>query len=252
MTDPRAYERLGVGYAQVRGEEPRIADAIWNALGDARTVLNVGAGTGSYEPCDREVLAVEPSAEMRRQRAPGAAPAVDGRAEALPFDDGAFDATMAVLSDHHWEDRPGGLRELRRVARGPAVVFSFDESFFRPSWIVRDYFPGFARLASAVFSVQDIQAALGGIIETHVVPIPHDCRDGFLHAYWRRPEAYLRPEVRAGISLFHLLAPKEVDAGVAQLRADLEDGTWARRHADLLERDELDLGYRLFVSAPAP
>ncbi|MBJ7328944.1 MAG: class I SAM-dependent methyltransferase [Solirubrobacteraceae bacterium] len=252
MNDLHAYQRLGVGYSTVRGEDPRIAQRIWAALGDAQTVVNVGAGTGSYEPRDREVTAVEPSAEMRAQRARDAAPVIDGRAEALPFGDDTFDAAMAVLSDHHWEDRAAGLRELRRVARGPVAVFTFDQSFFAPSWIVGEYFPAWLDLPVARFTPTDIAAALGGVVDTQVVPIPHDCRDGFLHAYWRRPEAYLRPEVRAGISLFHLIPPEDVERGVAKLRADLEDGTWARRHSDLIELNELDLGYRLIVSAPAP
>jgi SAM-dependent methyltransferase len=227
-----------------RGEDPRIAAAIRAALGDARTVLNVGAGAGAYEPHDRAVLAVEPSAVMREQRPPGAAPCVDARAEALPFPDGAFDAAMAVLSDHHWADRTAGLRELRRVGRR-AVVFQWDPAFGDAFWLARDYLPSFARGLEGSFAA--VRSALGATREA-VVPIPHDCRDGFLMAYWRRPEAYLDPVVRANISVFALLPPAEVDAMVESLRADLESGAWTERNAALLDLDELDLGYRLVIA----
>jgi SAM-dependent methyltransferase len=238
------YDRIGRSYVATRGEDPRIAAAIHAALGDARTVLNVGAGAGAYEPRDREVTAVEPSAVMRAQRPPDAAPCVDARAEALPFADGAFDAAMAVLSDHHWSDRLAGLRELRRVGRR-AVVFQWDPAFVDAFWLTREYLPSFARGLEATFEAA--RAALGTTRE-EVVPIPHDCRDGFLMAYWRRPEAYLDPTVRANISVFSLLPPAEVEAMVAALRADLASGAWERRHTDLLGRDELDLGYRLLIA----
>jgi SAM-dependent methyltransferase len=238
------YDRIGRSYAATREEDPRIAAAIHAALGDARTVLNVGAGAGAYEPRDREVTAVEPSAVMRAQRPPDAAPCVDARAEALPFPDGAFDATMAVLSDHHWSDRLAGLRELRRVGRR-AVVFQWDPAYVDAFWLARDYLWSFARGLEASFAAG--KAALGTTRE-HVVPIPHDCRDGFLMAYWRRPEAYLDPTVRANISVFALLPPAEVDAMVAALDADLRSGAWERRNAELLGRDEYDFGYRLLVA----
>ena len=246
MTTARAarYDRIGRSYTATRGEDPRIAAAIHAALGDARTVLNVGAGAGSYEPRDRVVTAVEPSAVMRAQRPPGAAPCIDARAEALPFPDGAFDAAMAVLSDHHWSDRHGGLRELRRVGRR-AVVFQWDPALVDAFWLTRDYLRDFARGHEASFAAA--KAALGATREV-VVPIPHDCRDGFLMAYWRRPEAYLDAVVRANISAFALLPPADVEAMVAALDADLRSGAWARRNADLLDRDALDLGYRVLVA----
>jgi SAM-dependent methyltransferase len=237
------YDTIGRSYGATREEDPRIAAAIWGALGDARTVLNVGAGSGAYEPRDRDVVAVEPSAVMRAQRPPGAAPCVDARAEALPFGDGEFDAAMAVLSDHHWSDRVAGLRELRRVARR-AVVFQWDPAYVDAFWLTR-YFPRFGRGLEDSFG--EARAALGAPREI-AVPIPHDCRDGFLMAYWRRPEAYLDPVVRANISVFALAPPGDVDAMVAALRADLGSGAWAERHADLLARDELDLGYRILVA----
>jgi SAM-dependent methyltransferase len=238
------YDRIGRSYVATRGEDPRIAAAIRSALGDARTVLNVGAGTGSYEPRHRDVTAVEPSAVMRAQRPPGAAPCIDARAEALPFADGSFDATMAVLSDHHWSDRLGGLRELRRVGRR-AIVFQWDPRFTDAFWLARDHLPSFP--GPQAVSWAEAEAALG-VTRTLPVPIPHDCRDGFLMAFWRRPEAYLDPQVRANISLFALLPAAEVDAMVAALRADLESGRWAERHAALLELDELDLGYRILIA----
>jgi SAM-dependent methyltransferase len=238
------YDRIGRSYIATRGEDPRIAAAIHAALGDARTVLNVGAGAGAYEPRDREVTAVEPSAVMRAQRPPGAAPCIDARAEWLPFGDGSFDAAMAVLSDHHWSDRLAGLRELRRVGRR-AVVFQWDPAFVDAFWLTREYLPSFAPALEDTFGAA--RNALGATREV-VVPIPHDCRDGFLMAYWRRPEAYLDPTVRANISVFSLLPAAEVDAMVTALRADLVSGAWERRHADLLALDEIDLGYRLLIA----
>jgi SAM-dependent methyltransferase len=238
------YDAIGRSYVATRREDPRIAAAIHAGLGDARTVLNVGAGAGAYEPRDRDVTAVEPSAVMRAQRPPGAARCVDARAEALPFADGAFDAAMAVLSDHHWEDRIGGLRELRRVARR-AVVFQWDPAFRDAFWLV-EYLPSFA--AGLGDWLDEGRAALG-VTEEIAVPIPHDCRDGFLMAYWRRPAAYLDPVVRANISVFALLPDDEVAAMVTTLRADLESGAWTARHGTLLERDALDLGYRVLIAA---
>jgi SAM-dependent methyltransferase len=238
------YDRIGRSYVATRGEDPRIAAAIHAELGDARTVLNVGAGSGSYEPRDRDVTAVEPSAVMRAQRPPGAAPCIDARAEALPFRDAAFDAAMAVLSDHHWEDRLGGLRELRRVGRR-ALVFQWDPGFADAFWLARDYLPSFP--GSQTISLPATEAALGAA-RSVPVPIPQDCRDGFLMAYWRRPHAYLDPAVRANISVFSLLPQAEVDAMVVSLRADLESGAWERRNAELLELDEFDFGYRVIVA----
>ncbi len=241
------YDTLGVGYTAVRQEDPRLAARIRAALGDARSVLNVGAGAGSYEPADLDVTAVEPSAVMRAQRPAGAAPVVDGRAEQLPFEDDSFDAAMAILSDHHWDDHPRGLAELRRVARRRVVLFNAQPQLVAESWLVRDYLPGFAGLVAPDYSLEQTLEALGGG-RLEPVPIPHDCRDGFLHAYWRRPRAYLDARVRAGISVLALLDPAEVDQMVATLAADLDSGEWERRNRALLELDELDLGYRLVVA----
>ena len=238
------YDRIGVGYAAVRREDPSIAAAVHAALGDARTIVNVGAGSGSYEPRDRDVIAVEPSPVMLAQRPVGAAPAVQASAEALPFADGAFDAAMAILSDHHWPDRVAGLRELRRVARRRAVVLQCDLEAQLDFWLVRDYLTTF-RVTS--MTIAELAGHLGAQ-RIEPLPIPHDCRDGFLAAYWRRPQAYLDQRVRDGISVFRLLPDADVDDAMARLRADLESGAWARRNADILERESIDLGYRLVIA----
>jgi SAM-dependent methyltransferase len=245
MASQPLYDRIGLGYTTTRSEEPRIARAIGDALADARTVVNVGAGAGSYEPRDREVVAVEPSAVMIAQRPPDAAPAVEARAEALPFRDSSSDATMAVLSDHHWNDRVRGLRELRRVARRRVVIFTWDQRFADAFWLTRDYLPAFKRLPG--MSIDDIADCIGA---TRIAPvaIPGDCRDGFYHAYWRRPDAYLDERVRAGISVFARIDQRESAAMVARLRADLASGAWHEHNARLLDLAELDLGYRLLVA----
>jgi SAM-dependent methyltransferase len=238
------YDRLGVGYTRLRQEDPVIAARIHAALGDARTVVNIGAGTGNYEPRDREVTAVEPSETMIAQRQPHAAPALRATAEALPFPDDSFDAAMTVLSDHHWTDRAAGLREMRRVARRRAVIFGFDVDALLDFWISRDYLLTWRPGGS---SLEGLEEHLG-LTRSEVVPIPHDCRDGFLGAYWRRPYAYLDPAVRASISVFRLLPEADVADAMRRLEADLESGEWERRNAALLGLDELDAGYRLVVS----
>jgi SAM-dependent methyltransferase len=246
MSGGTLYDRIGVTYTATRGEDPRLAAAIHAALGDAVTVVNVGAGTGSYEPRDRTVIAIEPSAVMIAQRPHDAAPAIIARAEALPLADDGVDAAMAVLSDHHWADRAQGLREMRRVARRRAVVFQHDPAVAERFWLTRDYLPTFLRrLRGKVLA--EMMRPLGDV-EIRPVPIPHDCRDGFLAAHWRRPHAYLDPAVRAGISVFAMLPEDEVATAVDRLRADLESGAWERRNADILDRDELDLGFRLVVA----
>ncbi len=229
----------------MRREDPRIAAGIRAALGDARTVVNVGAGAGAYEPADLEVVAVEPSEVMIAQRPAGSAPVVRAVAEELPFEDGSFDAAMAVLSDHHWSDHDRGLSELRRVARR-VVLFTWDPAMVNDSWLVSEYLPGFEQLIPTGFSLQHTVDRLGGA-RVEPVPVPHDCVYGFLHAYWRRPHAYLDPAVRAGISVFALMDAASVQSGLARLRRDLESGAWERSHGDLLELEELDLGYRLLV-----
>jgi len=240
------YDRIGTTYTATRSEDPRIARAIREALGEARTVLNVGAGSGSYEPHDRELTAVEPSAVMIAHRPRAAAPVVQARAETLPFPDSSFDAAMAILSDHHWDDRAAGLRELRRVARRRVVLFTWDPRFRNEFWLTRDYLPASKRLVPGM-ALQDIAGCLGGA-RILPVPVPWDCRDGFYHAFWRRPEAYLDDRVRAGISVFARLDDDEKASALARLRADLRTGAWEKRNLDLLQLDELDLGYRLVVA----
>jgi len=242
------YDTLGRTYARTRATDPSIAATIWAALGDARTVVNVGAGTGSYEPPDRELTAVEPSEVMIAQRPPDAAPAVQASAEALPFEDSSFDAAMAVLTLHHWSEWRRGAAELLRVARDRVVVLSFDPAFAGHLWVSRDYFPELIDDDVRLFPSLAAQAAALGGARVTAVPIAHDCRDGFYGAHWRRPEAYLDPEVRAGISTMAKRHEADLAPGLERLRADLESGAWARRHADLLALDELDLGYRLLVS----
>ena len=239
------YEGIGGGYSRHRRSEPRIVARLEAALGDANTVVNVGAGTGSYEPSGRHVVAVEPSAVMLAQRGPAAAPAVRGVAEALPFPDRAFDAGLAVLTVHHWTDLPGGLAELRRVSRRQ-VVLHFVPGF--RFWLADEYFPELWEAeARTAPGVPEVVTALGAA-QVEVVPVPADCADGFFAAYWRRPDAYLDPSVRAGISYFAREKPEVLKPGLQRLRHDLASGRWEARHAELLGQDELDAGYRLIVT----
>ena len=245
-----SYDVIGRTYTATRATDPRLAASIWEALGDARTVVNVGAGTGSYEPPDRDVTAVEPSEVMIAQRPPDAAPVVEAGAEALPFEDGSFDAAMAVLTLHHWADWRAGIEEMRRVARR-VVVFSWDPSFASRLWISAEYFPELVSADVEHFPSLADQAGVVRATRVTAVPIPHDCRDGFYGAHWRQPEAYLDPVVRAGISVLATRDPADLEPGLARLEEDLRTGAWAERHADLLALDELDLGYRLLVSGAA-
>lgn len=232
----------------MRRPDPRIAAAIRAALGDAQSVVNVGAGSGAYEPRDVRVVPVEPSTTMRAQRPRDAPAAVAGSAEALPLEDGAVDAALAILTVHHWQDQHSGLAELRRVARKRAVLFTCDPAYADALWLVRDYLPEIAALDRARFQPLDEVVAALGPARVKVVPIPHDCTDGFMGAYWRRPERYLDPTVHPGISTFRLLEPEVLERGLAALAADLESGAWRERNAELLGRDALDLGYRLVIA----
>lgn len=239
------YDNIGRNYAEFRRPDRRIASAIDAALGDAGSVVNIGAGTGSYEPLGRAVLAVEPSDVMIRQRPTGAAPCLRASAEALPLAAASVDAAMAVLTVHHWTDLERGLGEMARVARKRAVLLTWvpDAMSF---WLTEDYFPEIAAHDRQTFPSP---AALIAILERTIgpahmapVPIPHDCTDGFLCAYWRRPESYLSPEIRSAISSF---ARIDAEAGLARLRTDLASGRWAARNRHLLALDTLDLGYRI-------
>jgi SAM-dependent methyltransferase len=247
-----AYDEIGLEYARYQRADARIAAAIEAGLGDARSVLNVGAGTGSYEPVERETIAIEPSREMIAQRPPGSAPVIQARAEVLPFEDDSFDAAMAIFSDHHWRDRAAGLREMLRVARRRVLILNADPALAGRFWLNQDYLPGFVRLIptrylSAGCWGKELEAQLGGI-ELRSVPVPWDCQDGFYYAYWRRPRAYVDDRIRGGISVFHRLPAEEVEIAMGRLRRDLDDGTWHTRHGDLLGLSELDLGLRLAIA----
>jgi SAM-dependent methyltransferase len=245
------YDRIGDSYREGRREDPRIAGAIRVALGDASPVLNVGAGPGSYEPRDRRVLAVEPSAVMIAQRPLGAAPAIRAAAEALPVGDGSFGAAMGVLTVHHWADRARGLAEMCRVARGPVILFIRDPRIVS-SWWLHEYFPATKRLeASWETPLDQLAPLLGGRrLETIKVPIPADCADGFNGAYWRRPRAYLDPRIWRHMSALTLIPAADRERSIGRLRADLASGEWERRWGHLLALDELDLGYRVLVARP--
>lgn len=251
VSDRVDYDRHGRTYARMRRPDPRIEARIHAALGDARTVLNVGAGTGSYEPRDRWVLAVEPSATMRAQRPPGAAPAIDARAEALPLDDDAVEAAMASITVHHWDPPEAGLAELRRVARGRVVVFTMDLAAL-PAW-QRDHLGECLRIEGPRFpTVERVANALGGEIRIESIPTPADCTDGFLESCWNRPERLLDPAVRACQSMWTLLPPGLEDRIVARLRDDLESGRWDAEHGHLRERESYDGCLRLVISSPYP
>ena len=248
MSNAQLYDTIGADYTATRQTEPRIAAALWDALGDARTVLNVGAGTGSYEPSDRDVTAVEPSALMRGQRPVGAAPCVAAAAESLPFEDQSFDAAMAVATIHHWQDPIAGLREMRRVARR-VVVFTHDASdagWLHRFWLTRDYLPEVADLVAGRPSVDELARVIGARVEP--VPIPWDCADGFFEAYWRRPEAYLAEHVRRAVSVWTRVGPDAEQRAVRNLRADLASGRWAERNHDLVDLDAAELGLRLLIA----
>lgn len=244
-----SYEQIGVGYTVNRRADPRIAKQIHAALGDARSIVNVGAGAGAYEPRDREVLPIEPSQAMIAQRPAQLAPAIVGHAESLPLAADSVDAALACMTLHHWADWRVGIHELRRVARKRVVIFTYDHSYAKRFWLLRDYLPKLARLDCARFpGIEQQRIATGDEVKIEPVPIPHDCEDGFLAAYWRRPRAYLDDRVRLGISAFRLPGAERLLDGLAELAGDLDSGRWEERNQDILEREELDLGYRLLVA----
>lgn len=243
-----AYDTIGTSYRHTRQPDPRIAAQIHQALGDAADVVNVGAGTGSYEP-PHTVLAVEPSQVMIDQRPPGSAPVVQAVAEHLPLRDKSVDAAMALLTIHHWTDPAAGIAELRRVARRRIVVLTWDQEVLRERfWLVRDYLPQAAAFDDTRAMAMDDLAELLGGARREAVPIPHDCTDGFGAAYWRRPGAYLDPRVRAGISMLAQTGDAALSPGLTALADDLSTGRWHSRYADLLALDTIDVGYRLLVA----
>jgi SAM-dependent methyltransferase len=243
--DAPAYNTMGIEYSGVRRADPRIEAAIWTALGEARTVLNIGAGAGSYEPTDREVIPVEPSPVMRAQRPPGSAAAIEGVAESLPLADKSVDAAMGVFTMQHWADVDRGLAEVVRVTRDRVVIITLDIEVTASMWLGRDYLPEMIETDRREFpSLAQLAAALPGL-EVETVPVPADCTDGFCVALWSRPEAHLDPRVRRSSSIWHRLPPEVIERALGELRADLESGEWDRRHGHLRELDELDIGLRL-------
>lgn len=239
------YDEVGRSYVATRRPDQRIASALKHALGDASSVVNIGAGSGAYEPADLDVIAVEPSCVMIAQRGAGAARAILGYAEALPLDDKSVDAALAVLTVHHWPDLERAWAEIRRVVRRRAVFLTFDPAA-PPFWLTRDYLPEIRELDALRLPPLSVFDQLGAL-EVRPLPIPHDCTDGFLAAFWRRPAAYLDPTVQANISAFVALEPSTRRHGLDALRSDLDDGTWASVNRELAGRGGLDAGYRIVV-----
>ncbi len=239
------YDSIGHGYKNLRQPDQRIAAAIHAGLGDAASVVNVGAGAGSYEPDEGYLVAVELARTMIQQRPKDAAPVVQANSVALPFSDNTFAASMAILTVHHWPDQAKGLAEMRRLARERVVILTWDR--YAPGFWLTDYFPEILDIDRAIFpTMEQFETALGPVSITEV-PIPHDCSDGFLGAYWRRPEAYLDTQVRAAISTFAKITGLE--RGLRRLRSDLESGAWLAKNAGLLQQSNLDLGYRLITAS---
>ncbi len=246
--DIAIYDQIGRGYREVRRPDPRIAARIEAALGDAASVLNVGAGTGSYEPPGRRVVAVEPSQRMIDQRPEGAAAVVQASAEALPFAADSFDAAMAIISVHHWSDLQAGLLEMRRVACRRVLILTFDPTPLGDLWLVKEYFPRTLEIhGDAMPPIKDLLAMLPGA-RVEAVPVPRLCEDGFFCALWDRPEMHLDPDVRRASSVWHLMPSEEVEQGLASLRDDLESGRWEERHGHLRSAPELDVGVRLICA----
>jgi SAM-dependent methyltransferase len=243
------YDELGRTYGATRHADPRIAAMIAAVLADSATVINIGAGTGSYEPV-QTVAAIEPSPVMIAQRSPGAAPAIQAAAEHIPLTDSCVDAALAVLTIHHWTDLAAGLAEMRRIARRRLVFLTWDPDVIGEAfWLLAEYLPE-ARAADAALAVP--MHRLTGLLDRPViepVPVPHDCADGFGAAFWRRAEAYLDPTVQAGMSLFAKTDQALLQPGLARLAADLASGRWHDEHAELLDLGELDVGYRLVTAA---
>ena len=245
--DDTDYSTLAVDYANVRRPDPRIGAQLVAALGAARTVLNVGAGTGSYEPTDREVIAVEPSAEMRAKRDPALPPAIDATADALPFEDDSFDAALAVLTVHHWPDLEAGVAEIRRVTRGPVVIMTADPEAIADLWL-SDYSPEYEEVQRGRYpSLDRITEALGGRLAVRPLAIPLDCRDGFVDAFYGRPEAMLDPAVRRAQSGWSFVAEDAQARFAARLSDDLDFGVWDERFGHLRTQPEFVGSIRILV-----
>jgi SAM-dependent methyltransferase len=242
------YDDFGVGYSMVRRPDRRIQQAVDEALVGAARIVNVGAGTGSYEPAGRCVAAIEPSMTMIQQRATGLAPAVQSIAEHLPVADGSADAALAVHTVLHWTDLARGLAEMRRVA-ATSVILTMDPDVLRELWIIKEYAPEIASThVASLPSIQTLVSLLPGA-DVRVVPVPRDCTDGFLAAFWGRPESFLDAEVRRGTSPWHQIPAHATDRAVRQLSDDLADGTWEMRYGHLRSESTYDVGMRLIVAA---
>lgn len=251
-TAPPRYDRIGHGYATTRREDPRLREIILAALGGARCVVNVGAGAGSYEPRDREVIAIEPSRVMTAQRPPTAAPAVRSMAQRLPLPDGSVDAAMALLSLHHWDEhQEQGVRELRRVATGPVVLLTCDPEVSGAMWLMADYLPEVADLDRVTFpTMEELADWLGGRTQVEAIPVPRDTPDWTLMSFWAHPERVLDAAARRATSGFARMPSAVVERVVAAVGRDLEDGTWDARHGDLRRLDAYDAGLRLLLNTP--
>jgi ubiquinone/menaquinone biosynthesis C-methylase UbiE len=250
MSNAPAYDRVGLNYAEHRRADPRIAERIWAALGEASSVVNVGAGSGSYEPDDRKVIAVEPSPVMIGQRPAGATPAIEGVAEALPLEDKSVDAAMGVLTIHHWDDLGAGLAEMRRVARRRIVLFTIDAERNSEIWTLSEYFPAAARAEREKMPSMEALKALMPKATIEAVPAPSRCRDEFTSALWDRPELFLESSILRASSLWHSLPAAEIERGQERLRSDLESGRWDEEHGHLRTLPELDIGLRLVCEEP--
>ena len=245
---PALYDSIGRSYADTRQPDPRIAALIWDAIGEATSLVNIGAGTGSYEPANIPTIAVEPSTAMISQRRPNAAPCIQAVAEHLPLPDDTFHCALASLTVHHWKDFAAGLAEMRRVSRRQ-VFFTWDAQFYAGSfWLDRDYRPDSPVHAPTLITMKDIVASYDGAVRIVNVPVPADCIDGFAAAYWNRPDAYLDPVVQAGISWYALADQEGVAASVARLASDLESGAWDEKYGHLRDLTEYDFGYRLVIA----
>src|SRR5690348_16724898 len=238
------YERIGLGYAQTRREDPRLAERIHRALGDARTVVNVGAGAGSYEPRERHVIAIEPSDVMAAQRPPELAPAIRATAGALPLRDQSADAAMAILSVHHWDaEQEPGVREMRRVARGPVVILTYDAEVSGQMWLIAEYLPQVAQLDRRILPAAEVRAGRrGGSTRVEAIEIADDTPDWMLGSFWAHPERVLDPAARAATSGFARMDTAVVDRVVGSVRRDLESGAWDRRHGHLRRLRSYDAG----------
>lgn len=246
VSDEPIYDKIGSGYATRRKPDPDIFRSIEKALSICTSVLNVGAGTGSYEPptC---TLAVEPSQEMINQRPRSSARCIRAAAERLPIEDNSFDGALASLTIHHWKDIQAGLAEMRRVARKRIVLFTWDPEFESDFWLTRDYVPGILELDRSRFPTMLQLGSLLQNFEVQIIPIPAQCEDGFVGSFWKRPKAYLDPEVQRTNSAMALLDAEQLGKGLRRLRHDLLTGIWYDRNSNLADLNELDLGYRLVI-----